>query len=63
MLDVRTVLHPRHKLEYFKTAVWEEDWVETAEGLVRDEFERSYSVLPVPDEDVDIVMTEPVRYS
>jgi hypothetical protein len=36
------VLHPRHKLAYFKTARWEEDWVETAASLVREEFERSY---------------------
>jgi hypothetical protein len=36
------VLHPRHKLSYFKTARWEADWIETAESLVCDEFNRSY---------------------
>ena len=32
------VLHPRHKLAYFKNARWEDDWVTTAEKLVRDQF-------------------------
>jgi hypothetical protein len=32
------VLHPRHKLTYFKNARWEDDWVTTAEKLVRDQF-------------------------
>jgi hypothetical protein len=36
------VLHPWHKLSYFKAARWEDDWIQTAESLVRDEFERSY---------------------
>jgi hypothetical protein len=33
-----TVLHPQHKLAYFKTQEWEEVWVETAYNLVCDEF-------------------------
>ena len=37
------VLHPQHKLEYFHEAGWESDWVDTAESLVRDEFELSYT--------------------
>jgi hypothetical protein len=36
------VLHPRHKLAYFKMAGWEQEWIETAKELVRDVFERSY---------------------
>ena len=36
------MLHPRHKLSYFKTAGWEDEWIKTVEALVRDEFERSY---------------------
>ncbi|KAG2747579.1 hypothetical protein P692DRAFT_201668127, partial [Suillus brevipes Sb2] len=27
---IAMVLHPRHKLSYFKSAGWEEEWVETA---------------------------------
>jgi hypothetical protein len=37
------VLHPRHKLTYFQTAQWSDEWIKTAEALVRDEFERSYN--------------------
>jgi hypothetical protein len=36
------VLHPKHKLEYFWQAGWTSDWIDTAEALVRDEFEHSY---------------------
>ncbi|KAF9559745.1 hypothetical protein CPC08DRAFT_621297, partial [Agrocybe pediades] len=27
---IAMVLHPRHKLQYFKTAGWEAEWIETA---------------------------------
>ena len=37
-----SVLHPRHKLAYFNEAGWELEWIHTAEGIVRAEFERSY---------------------
>jgi len=36
------VLHPQHKLEYFKNAGWEQEWIDEAEKIVRAEFERSY---------------------
>ncbi|KAG5634503.1 hypothetical protein H0H81_001717 [Sphagnurus paluster] len=36
------VLHPRHKLAYFKAACWEKRWIDTAQKLVCDEFEHSY---------------------
>ena len=36
------VLHPRHKLRYFKNAEWQEEWIETAEEIVRTEFDLSY---------------------
>lgn len=39
------VLHPRHKLEYFRNAGWEKDWVDKAEKIVRDEFDQSYGSL------------------
>jgi hypothetical protein len=39
---VHVVLHPRHKLQYFKNIGWEDDWIQTAEDLVRDEFARWY---------------------
>ena len=37
------VLHPRHKLQYFKNAGWEQDWIDTAKGIVRSVFDRSYA--------------------
>jgi hypothetical protein len=37
------VLHPRHKLNYFKNVKWEDDWIEAARQLVRDEFDSSYN--------------------
>ncbi|OAX34892.1 hypothetical protein K503DRAFT_858939 [Rhizopogon vinicolor AM-OR11-026] len=40
---ISMVLHPQHKLSYFnKAAQWEDDWIKTAEQLVREEFERLY---------------------
>ena len=37
------VLHPRHKLPYFKMAGWAADWIDTAQDLVRHEFEFTYA--------------------
>ncbi|KIM51312.1 hypothetical protein SCLCIDRAFT_94885, partial [Scleroderma citrinum Foug A] len=31
---IAMVLHPRHKLSYFKTACWPDEWINTAEDLV-----------------------------
>jgi hypothetical protein len=50
----RTVLHPRHKLQYFREANWEEGWIATAREIIHDEFKRAYATLPVNNE-------EPVR--
>jgi hypothetical protein len=36
------VLHPRHKLQYFKNAGWQDEWIERAEEIVRTEFDLSY---------------------
>lgn len=36
------VLHPRHKLEYFKKAGWEASWIKAAEEILRVEYDRSY---------------------
>lgn len=47
LILVFSVLHPRHKLEYFKNAGWEAEWISTAEKIVRDEYERSYAGLSV----------------
>ena len=44
------VLHPRHKLDYFKKAGWKDEWITAARQIVRDEFERSYAE-PLADAD------------
>ncbi|KAI0293009.1 hypothetical protein B0F90DRAFT_1644173, partial [Multifurca ochricompacta] len=36
---IAMVLHPHHKLLYFRSAKWEQEWIDTAEELVCDEFE------------------------
>ena len=36
------VLHPCHKLMYFKAADWPDEWINTAKDLVTTEFERTY---------------------
>lgn len=41
------VLHPRHKLQYFKTAGWEEAWIEAAKEIVHDEFDRTYAFMDI----------------
>ena len=38
------VLHPQHKLKYFKHAGWESEWIDTAEALVHEKFAQSYSI-------------------
>lgn len=43
------VLHPRHKLLYFKNAGWEDNWVNTVETLVCEEHKRSYEHMTVED--------------
>ena len=48
------VLHPSHKLEYFKSAGWSEEWRETAVEIVRNEFERSYAHYQVENDDENI---------
>ena len=53
LLRVLIVLHPRHKLTYFRTAKWSDEWIKTAESLVRDEFERSYNY--TNESDIEIV--------
>lgn len=30
---IKPVLHPRHKLSYFKTACWEDKWITTPKTL------------------------------
>ena len=47
------MLHPRHKLSYFKSAGWTPEWIETAEELVRTVFQGSYASHSVVDDTRD----------
>jgi hypothetical protein len=38
-----TVLHPRHKIAYFKAQGWEEAWIDTAYNIVCKEYDCSYA--------------------
>lgn len=51
------VLHPHHKLSYFKNAGWTEEWINTAEHLVCEEFDHAYSILDI-DNDTDTEIDE-----
>ena len=54
-----TVLHPRHKLSYFKQVGWPTEWINTAEDIVRTEFKQSYALnndAQVEDDDEDIIV-------
>jgi hypothetical protein len=46
------VLHPRHKLQYFKDAGWSDEWIEQAEEIVRDEFNRKYASLDLVGDNI-----------
>jgi hypothetical protein len=37
------VLHPCHKLEYFKAARWEDEWIATAHSIVHNTYEHLYA--------------------
>jgi len=59
-----SVLHPHHKLEYFKKHGWDATWIKTARQIVRDEFDRSYAMTDAnADENVMQIDTDkPVSY-
>ena len=41
-LNSQIVLHPCHKLAYFKAQGWEEAWIDTAHNIICDEYVCSY---------------------
>ena len=47
-----SALHPRFKFEYFRRQRWEQEWITTAETILRQEWERGYKPkVPVSVED------------
>lgn len=55
------VLHLRHKLEYFRMAVWEDQWINTARELVWTQFEETYAGCEVK-EAVVVLPSDEVSY-
>ncbi|KAG1801225.1 uncharacterized protein BJ212DRAFT_1286670 [Suillus subaureus] len=53
---IAMVLHPHHKLAYFKNTQWEDAWIGTAATLVHDEFEWSYLEVGIQENSDDIEM-------
>ena len=45
---IAMVLHPGMKLKYFRQHKWEDDWIEEAENLVREEYIGTYESNEVP---------------
>ena len=48
-------LHPHHKLSYFKTQDWKEQWVDTAHNIIHAEYNHSYSTTADLDHDNDYI--------
>ena len=47
---IAMVLHPGMKLEYFRQHKWEDDWVDEAENLVREEYIGRYELMKEGDD-------------
>lgn len=45
------MLDPRRKLDYFREAGWEEEWIEAAREIVTEEFDRGYAGIRLENED------------
>lgn len=45
------MLDPRRKLDYFRAAGWEEEWIDAAREIVREEFDRGYAGIRLESED------------
>ena len=48
--SILLVLHPRHKLQYFEKAGWEESWIKTSREIVRTEFDQTYAFMDVEEQ-------------
>ncbi|EIW63731.1 uncharacterized protein TRAVEDRAFT_83257, partial [Trametes versicolor FP-101664 SS1] len=40
---IAMILHPGHKLEYFRDNKWSDEWIDAAKDITRDEYERTYA--------------------
>ncbi|KAF8150997.1 hypothetical protein B0H34DRAFT_825189 [Crassisporium funariophilum] len=51
---IAMVLHPCQKHQYFKTAGWEDVWIETAHNIVWEEFDQTYMFMDFDNEVVSV---------
>lgn len=58
---VAMILHPRYKLEYFKNAKWEEEWIEAVKGIVHDRYDESYHNAKVEVVDGGYIKPQPAK--
>ena len=42
-----TVLHPHHKLQYFKKAGWKDSWIKTSHEIIHTEFDQKYTFMDI----------------
>ena len=59
LLNFGPVLHPKYKLKYFERANWEPEWIDTAEELLRSQFNQSYRKVGVTGMNKSDNTTEP----
>jgi len=57
------VLHPGLKLEYFRRHDWEDEWIEQAENMVREEYISVYENKATAQEDIAIDVLAKVSLS
>lgn len=43
LISLFAVLHPRHKLSYFKKMKWRHDWITNAHNMIRTEYDKRYA--------------------
>ncbi|SJL03663.1 uncharacterized protein ARMOST_16509 [Armillaria ostoyae] len=48
---ISMVLHPRHKLAYFRKVGWSPTWIDTAHEIVQTEYERKYKNMAIEGEE------------
>ncbi|GBE82272.1 putative AC9 transposase [Sparassis crispa] len=55
---IAMVLHPSHKLQYFRNAGWQVEWITTARALVCEEYDRAYAQCAVNVEPTQMKQSE-----
>ena len=54
------MLDPKRKLDYFRSAGWEEQWIETACEIVEEEFDRGYAGMLSELEEPEAASVRPI---